>query len=137
MGVVKSQSSKDLVYSCRLAADGAFGCCTQNLRPCGGLRGALCKHLLVLIVGLAVGHSTLGEQLILRRLDVSSLPTTRFGGQKSTERLIRVTWHLVSTAFLVLAAATASCAAMGPSEACRGVGRVTGASFASFRIESR
>lgn len=53
VGVVKSQSSSELVYSCRLAADGAFSCCTQNLRPCGGLRGALCKHLLVLIVGLA------------------------------------------------------------------------------------
>jgi hypothetical protein len=53
VGVVKSQSSADLVYSCRLASDGGFSCCTQNLRPCGGLRGALCKHLLVLIVGLA------------------------------------------------------------------------------------
>jgi hypothetical protein len=52
VGVVKSQSNRDLVYSCRLTADGSFGCCTQNLRPCGGLRGALCKHLLVLIVGL-------------------------------------------------------------------------------------
>jgi uncharacterized protein YjbI with pentapeptide repeats len=53
VGVVKSQSSDELVYSCRLTSSGAFGCCTQNLRPCGGLRGALCKHLLVLIVGLA------------------------------------------------------------------------------------
>src|SRR5262249_54781194 len=53
VGVVKSQSNKELVYSCRLTSNGAFGCCTQNLRPCGGLRGALCKHLLVLIVGLA------------------------------------------------------------------------------------
>jgi uncharacterized protein YjbI with pentapeptide repeats len=53
VGVVKSQSSKELVYSCRLTAEGAFGCCTQNLRPCGGLQGALCKHLLVLLVGLA------------------------------------------------------------------------------------
>jgi len=53
VGIVKSQSSNERVYSCRLALDGAFGCCTQNLRPCGGLRGALCKHLLVLIVGLA------------------------------------------------------------------------------------
>ena len=52
-GVVKSQTSKELVYSCRLAADGAFGCGTQNLKPCGGLQGALCKHLLVLVVGLA------------------------------------------------------------------------------------
>src|SRR5262249_45354513 len=49
VGIVKSQSNRDLVYSCRLASDGTFGCCTQNLRPCGGLRGALCKHLLVLI----------------------------------------------------------------------------------------
>jgi uncharacterized protein YjbI with pentapeptide repeats len=53
VGVVKSQTNKDLVYSCRLASDGEYCCCTQNLRPCGGLRGALCKHLLVLIIGLA------------------------------------------------------------------------------------
>jgi uncharacterized protein YjbI with pentapeptide repeats len=53
VGVVKSQSSAELVYSCRLTAGGKFGCCTQNLNACGGLRGALCKHLLVLIVGLA------------------------------------------------------------------------------------
>ncbi len=52
VGVVKSQSDVDLVYSCRLTSDGEFSCCTQNLNPCGGLRGALCKHLLVLIIGL-------------------------------------------------------------------------------------
>jgi len=52
VGIVKSQSSRDLVYSCRLTSSGDFGCCTQNLMACGGLRGALCKHLLVLIVGL-------------------------------------------------------------------------------------
>ncbi len=54
-GVVKSQTDADLVYSCRLTASGEFACCTQNLNPCGGLRGALCKHLLVLIVGLTKG----------------------------------------------------------------------------------
>jgi hypothetical protein len=53
VGVVKSQTSDQRVYACRLTADGSFGCGTQNLRPCGGLRGSLCKHLLVLIVGLA------------------------------------------------------------------------------------
>ncbi|HEY7426321.1 MAG TPA: pentapeptide repeat-containing protein [Gemmataceae bacterium] len=52
VGVVKSQSNPGLVYSCRLGADGRFGCCTQNLNACGGLRGSLCKHLLVLVVGL-------------------------------------------------------------------------------------
>jgi hypothetical protein len=53
VGVVKSQTNEDLVYSCRLARDGSFGCGTQNLRQCGGLYGSPCKHLLVLIVGLA------------------------------------------------------------------------------------
>jgi uncharacterized protein YjbI with pentapeptide repeats len=52
VGIVKSQSNPGLVYSCRLTAEGQFGCCTQNLNPCGGLRGSLCKHLLVLVVGL-------------------------------------------------------------------------------------
>lgn len=53
LGVVKSQSDAKLVYSCKLQADGEFTCCTQNLNHCGGLRGALCKHILVLVVGLA------------------------------------------------------------------------------------
>jgi uncharacterized protein YjbI with pentapeptide repeats len=53
IGVVKSQSDPNLVYSCRLADDGTYACCTQNLNICGGLRGSPCKHLLVLIVGLA------------------------------------------------------------------------------------
>jgi hypothetical protein len=52
LGVVKSQTDPDKVYSCRLGADGEFACCGQDLLPCLGLRGALCKHLLVLIVGL-------------------------------------------------------------------------------------
>jgi uncharacterized protein YjbI with pentapeptide repeats len=52
IGVVKSQTDPDLVYSCRLASDGRFACSTQNLNACGGLRGSLCKHLLVLIIGL-------------------------------------------------------------------------------------
>lgn len=52
VGVVKSQTNADTVYSCRLAADGGYYCCTQNLATCGGLKGALCKHLLVLLVGL-------------------------------------------------------------------------------------
>ncbi|HEX5270935.1 MAG TPA: hypothetical protein VFW33_10625, partial [Gemmataceae bacterium] len=55
VGIVRSQSSASRLYSCRLGADGSFSCCTQNLRPCGGLGGAICKHLLVLIVGLTKG----------------------------------------------------------------------------------
>jgi hypothetical protein len=51
-GVVKSQTDEGVVYSCRLERDGRFACCSQSLTPCLGLRNALCKHLLVLVVGL-------------------------------------------------------------------------------------
>lgn len=51
-GVVKSQTDGELVYACRLNKYGEYFCCTQNLKHCGGLRGSLCKHLLVLIIGL-------------------------------------------------------------------------------------
>jgi hypothetical protein len=51
-GVVKSQTDPDLVYACRVAHDGQYSCCTQNLSACGGLHGSVCKHLLVLVVGL-------------------------------------------------------------------------------------
>lgn len=52
IGVVRSQTNQELVYSCMLDNSGSYFCCTQNLRACGGLRGFLCKHILVLIIGL-------------------------------------------------------------------------------------
>jgi hypothetical protein len=52
IGIVRAQSTASRVYSCRLTQDGGFSCCTQNLRICGGLRGAVCKHLLVMVVAL-------------------------------------------------------------------------------------
>lgn len=62
IGVVQSQSSDELVYSCLLTSEGKFSCCTQNLKPCGGLRGALCKHLLVLLIGLTKSEELSPEQ---------------------------------------------------------------------------
>ena len=54
-GVVKSQTDSSLFYACSMDAKGRYMCCTQNLNVCGGLRGKPCKHLLVLLVGLAQG----------------------------------------------------------------------------------
>lgn len=48
-GVVRSQTNPNLIYGCYLRNDGSFGCKTQKLNTCGGLRGSLCKHILVLI----------------------------------------------------------------------------------------
>jgi len=51
-GIVKSQTNTELVYACRLTSSGRSVCYTQNLRPCGGLRDMVCKHILVLVIGL-------------------------------------------------------------------------------------
>jgi hypothetical protein len=52
-GVVRSQRAEDLVYSCVLTEDGTYACCTPDVEPCMGLRGEPCKHILVLVIGLA------------------------------------------------------------------------------------
>jgi len=72
IGVVKSQTDPELIYACSLSSDGAYSCCTQNLRPCGGLKGALCKHILVLVIGLARANNidlTKATKWILTSID--------------------------------------------------------------------
>ena len=70
-GIVRSQSSDKRHYACRLAKDGRYSCCTQNLRTCVVSRGGPCKHLLVLVVGLVrsgqLGGATALEWLRLGR----------------------------------------------------------------------
>ncbi|WP_439628964.1 pentapeptide repeat-containing protein [Gemmata sp.] len=52
-GIVKSQRDIDTVYSCVLTDDGTYSCCTPDMSQCMGLAGEPCKHLLVLVIGLA------------------------------------------------------------------------------------
>lgn len=49
-GIVKSQTNKELIYAVSITTNGIYFCGTQNLRVCGGLRGAICKHLLLLLM---------------------------------------------------------------------------------------
>lgn len=88
VGIVKSQSDPDLVYSCRLNDAGQFSCCTQNLNPCGGLRGALCKHLLVLMVGLAKGEQ-IDAQTAATWVDASQQAKPKLDKDEMAEVLLK------------------------------------------------
>ena len=70
-GIVRAQSTDRRIYSCRLAKDGRYSCCTQNLIMCVGSRRSPCKHLLVLVVGLVrtgqIDAATVLEWLHLSR----------------------------------------------------------------------
>ena len=52
VGVVRSQTGSGSVYASWLTPDGKYGCAEPSLSDCMGLQGAVCKHLLVLVVGL-------------------------------------------------------------------------------------
>jgi len=52
VGVVRSQTNTSKVYASWLTPEGKYGCCTPDLDECMGLQGNICKHLLVLMVGL-------------------------------------------------------------------------------------
>jgi len=71
VGVIKSQADPLLIYSCRLTETGAFSCCTQNLARCDGMRGLLCKHILVLLLGVtkagAIDPATACEWVLTSR----------------------------------------------------------------------
>lgn len=53
VGVVRSQSGSGSVYASWLTDEGRYGCATPELDECMGLQGSICKHLLVLVCGLA------------------------------------------------------------------------------------
>lgn len=52
-GIVRSQKQADLVYSCVLTEDGTYSCATPDVAKCMGLSDEPCKHILVLVIGLA------------------------------------------------------------------------------------
>jgi uncharacterized protein YjbI with pentapeptide repeats len=52
-GIVRSQKRDDIVYSCVLTEDGTYSCATPDVTKCMGLADEPCKHLLVLVIGLA------------------------------------------------------------------------------------
>ena len=53
VGVVRSQRGSGTVYASWLTFEGHYGCMSSDLEDCRGLQGSVCKHLLVLVVGLA------------------------------------------------------------------------------------
>lgn len=54
-GVVKSQTQEDAFYACWIEDDGRYACFDGQVEMCWGQSGGLCKHVMVLLIGLAAG----------------------------------------------------------------------------------
>ncbi|MFS0693390.1 hypothetical protein [Streptomyces nitrosporeus] len=58
-GVVSSGSDIERVYVSSVAAGTyAFGCSTNNNRPCGGARGSFCNHIRALVTEAVLQYGT-------------------------------------------------------------------------------
>lgn len=69
----------------------------------------------LLLAGIALAHSYLGERYILiRLLRRDNLPQL-FGSDRFTERTLRFAWHVTSIAWLGFGAVLAVLAAEGPN----------------------
>lgn len=63
--VVKSQTQPNkLEYACCLNDDGTYFCGTQNLYSCGGLRGSICKHIILSLIATVKEGLMTKSQLI-------------------------------------------------------------------------
>jgi hypothetical protein len=79
-------------------------------------------------------HGIAGDVLIVRRIDVGSLPSTRFGGPAASKVMIRVTWHLLTATFVVLGSAMVACGFNDVHDACRATGIVGASAFSAFAV---
>jgi len=81
----------------------------------------------------ALIHGIVGDRIV-QSLNVASLPRNPFGNESSTKFLIRVSWHFVTIAFVVLGLGLIA-VAIGPrSPAAPGVAYVAGVTMACWGI---
>lgn len=53
------------------------------------------------VVGAAI-HGAGGQRLVVSKLRPDALPASRFGGPRTTQAMIHVTWHMTTIAFLAV-----------------------------------
>ena len=80
----------------------------------------------------AAVHGAGGELLVVRRLSLGMLPSSRFGGPRMTKAMIHVSWHVTTIAFLTAGVALLLSGSVLDGDAARGIGLVAAAAFTGF-----
>jgi hypothetical protein len=83
------------------------------------------------IVG-AVVHGVGGEVLVVRRLSPGTLPSTSFGGPRTTKAMVHVTWHLTTIAFLTVGMSLLLSGSVLDGDAATGIAFVAAAASTGF-----
>jgi hypothetical protein len=83
------------------------------------------------ILGAAL-HGVGGEVLVMRKLSPGSLPSSRFGGPRTTRSMIHATWHLTTVAFLTVGSALLLSGTVVHGDTSRGIGLVAAGASTGF-----
>ena len=83
------------------------------------------------VLGAAV-HGVGGEALVVRKLSLATLPSSRFGGPRMTKAMIHVTWHMTTIAFLGVGSALLLSGTILDGDTARGVGVLAAAVCSGF-----
>jgi hypothetical protein len=83
------------------------------------------------IIGAAI-HGVGGELLVVRKLSPEMLPSTRFGGPRTTKTMIHVTWHTTTIAFLSVGSALLLSGSVLHGDTARGVGFLAAGASTGF-----
>ena len=77
-------------------------------------------------------HGVGGEMLVVRKLALEQLPSSRFGGPRMTKAMIHVTWHVTTIAFLTVGVALLLSGAILDGDAARGIALLAAGASTGF-----
>ena len=83
------------------------------------------------VVGAAI-HGVGGEVLVVKKLSPEALPSSAFGGPRTTKLMIHVTWHLTTVAFLTVGAALLASGSVLHGDAAHGIALVAAGASTGF-----
>jgi hypothetical protein len=77
-------------------------------------------------------HGVGGEVLVVRKLSLGMLPSSSFGGPRTTKTMIHVTWHMTTIAFLTVGSALLLSGSVLHGDTARGLGLLAAGASTGF-----